>query len=160
MKLSTRSRYGTRILLELARSAKDRPVQVSEISRRQGIPVKYLEQLIRILKRARLVRSVRGPKGGHLLTKVPSEITLGQLVRLFEGQTDLVACVGEPDQCDMSDECRVRLAWVKANEALYAILDAITIEQILQSEPSSSCEKESVKGSRKRRQSEGKRKKE
>lgn len=135
MKLSTRSRYGTRILLELARHADDTPVQVSLISRKQGIPVKYLEQLIRILKKAELVTSVRGPKGGHMLTKRPSEITLGQLVRLFEGQTELVRCISEPEKCAMSDDCRVRLAWKKATGALYGILDAITIEDIMQTNP-------------------------
>jgi Rrf2 family protein len=135
MKLSTRSRYGTRILLELARRGAEKPVQVSEISKNQGIPVKYLEQLIRVLKQAGLVTSVRGPKGGHIMTKRPSEITLGQLVRLFEGQTELVVCISEPEKCNMSDDCRVRLAWMKATEALYEILDATTIEDVRQTNP-------------------------
>lgn len=135
MKLSTRSRYGTRILLELSRRGGDKPVQVGEISRKQGIPVKYLEQLIRVLKQAGLVTSVRGPKGGHVMAKPPSEITLGQLVRLFEGQTELVVCISEPEKCTMSDDCRVRLAWMKATEALYKILDATTIEDVMQTNP-------------------------
>jgi Rrf2 family transcriptional regulator, iron-sulfur cluster assembly transcription factor len=135
MKLSTRSRYGTRILLELSRRGVEKPVQVSQISKKQGIPVKYLEQLIRILKQAGLVTSVRGPKGGHIMTKHPSEITLGQLVRLFEGQTELVVCISEPEKCAMSDDCRVRLAWMKATEALYQILDATTIEDVMQTNP-------------------------
>ena len=67
MKLSTRSRYGTRILVDLARHKDQGPVQIGEISKRQDISVKYLEQLIRPLKQANLVTSVRGPKGGHLL---------------------------------------------------------------------------------------------
>jgi Rrf2 family transcriptional regulator, iron-sulfur cluster assembly transcription factor len=135
MKLSTRSRYGTRILLELSRRGIEKPVQVSQISKKQGIPVKYLEQLIRILKQAGLVTSVRGPKGGHIMTKHPSEITLGQLVRLFEGQSELVVCISEPEKCDMSDDCRVRLAWMKATEALYEILDATTLETVIKTNP-------------------------
>jgi Rrf2 family transcriptional regulator, iron-sulfur cluster assembly transcription factor len=135
MKLSTRSRYGTRILLELSRRGVETPVQVSQISKKQGIPVKYLEQLLRILKQAGLVTSVRGPKGGHIMTKRPSEITLGQLVRLFEGQTELVVCISEPEKCNMSDDCRVRLTWMKATEALYEILDATTIEDVMQTNP-------------------------
>lgn len=135
MKLSTRSRYGTRILLELSRRGAEKPVQASQISKKQGIPVKYIEQLIRILKRAGLITSVRGPKGGHMMTKPPSEITLGQLVRLFEGQTELVVCISEPEKCDMSDDCRVRLAWMRATEALYEILDTTTIEDVMQTNP-------------------------
>lgn len=131
MKLSTRSRYGTRILLELARSNGDSPVQVSKISKRQEIPLKYLEQLVRILKQAELVISIRGPKGGHKLAKPPTEITLGEIVRLFEGQTDLVACVSSPEKCRISDECRVREAWKDATRVLYKHLDAITIADLL-----------------------------
>jgi Rrf2 family transcriptional regulator, iron-sulfur cluster assembly transcription factor len=131
MKLSTRSRYGTRILLELARSGGKTPVQVSEISSRQEIPAKYLEQLIRTLKQAGLVNSVRGPKGGHLLSKPPETITLGQIVRLFEGQSDLVECVSSPEKCHSSDSCRVRQAWIEATSVLFKNLDTITIADLI-----------------------------
>jgi len=131
MKLSTRSRYGTRILFELARQLGDRPIQVSEIAKIQKIPAKYLEQLIRTLKQADLVKSVRGSKGGHQLNKDPREITIGQIVRLFEGQTDLVSCVSSPKRCKMSHECRVRRVWIEATEALYEKLDGITIADLL-----------------------------
>lgn len=131
MKLSTRSRYGTRILLELARNEGETPLRVSEISRRQEIPAKYLEQLIRTLKQANLVTSVRGPKGGHFLAKPPETITLGQIVRLFEGQADLVECVSSPEKCHNSDSCRVRQAWKKATSVLYKSLDTITIADLI-----------------------------
>jgi Rrf2 family protein len=131
MKLSTRSRYGTRILLELARSGGKGPVQVSEISSRQDIPAKYLEQLIRTLKQADLITSVRGPKGGHMLSKPPEEISLGFIVRLFEGQSDLVACVSSPEKCNISNDCKVRKAWEKATAVLYENLDGITISDLL-----------------------------
>jgi len=131
MKLSTRSRYGTRILVDLARHKDQGPVQIGEISKRQDISVKYLEQLIRPLKQANLVTSVRGPKGGHLLAENPKNITLGQVVRLFEGQTDLVECVSFPEKCPMSDDCQVRLAWQDATEVLYDKLDATTISDLM-----------------------------
>ena len=131
MKLSTRSRYGTRILVDLARHKDQGPVQIGEISKRQDISVKYLEQLIRPLKQANLVTSVRGPKGGHLLAENPENISLGQVVRLFEGQTDLVECVSFPDKCPMSDDCQVRLAWQDATEVLYEKLDATTISDLM-----------------------------
>ena len=131
MKLSTRSRYGARILVDLASHNNQGPVQIGEISKRQDISVKYLEQLIRPLKQASMVNSVRGPKGGHMLAKKPEEITLGQIVRLFEGQSELVECISNPDHCNMSDDCQVRLAWKDATRVLYEKLDSTTIADLL-----------------------------
>jgi Rrf2 family protein len=131
MKLSTRSRYGARILVDLARHSDQGPVQIAEISRRQEISVKYLEQLIRPLKQADLITSLRGPKGGHVLAKKPHEITLGQIVRLLEGQSDLVECVSHPEKCALSDDCQVRLAWKGATEVLYEKLDSTTIADLI-----------------------------
>jgi Rrf2 family iron-sulfur cluster assembly transcriptional regulator len=131
MKLSTRSRYGARILLELAHRSSDAPVQVSQISKEQNIPVKYLEQLVRTLKSADLITSVRGAKGGHILNRAADQITLGEVVRLFEGQHELVECISRPDKCNMAENCRVRLAWKSATEALYEKLDRITIADLL-----------------------------
>ena len=131
MKLSTRSRYGTRILLELARQSDPAPVKVNTISKQQDIPVKYLEQLIRTLKKAGLISSVRGAKGGYHLTREPEEISLGEIVRLFEEQHELVRCISSPDVCHMADDCHVRLAWMEATEALYERLDTITIADLL-----------------------------
>lgn len=136
MKLSTRSRYGTRIVLELARHYGGGPIQVSEIARIQHIPVKYLEQLIRTLKKAGLIKSVRGSKGGHQLNERPDRITVGRIVRLFEGQTDLVKCVSSPESCNRANECRVRNVWIEATEAMYDKLDAITIEDLICDPPS------------------------
>ena len=131
MKLSTRSRYGARILVDLARNRNQGPVQIGEISKRQDISVKYLEQLIRPLKQAKMVKSVRGPKGGHLLAKKPEDITLGQIVRLFEGQSELVECISNPEKCSMSDDCQVRLAWGDATRVLYEKLDNTTIADLM-----------------------------
>jgi len=131
MKLSTRSRYGARILVDLARHKDKGPIQIGKISKRQDISVKYLEQLIRPLKKAKLVTSVRGPKGGHLLAEKPENISLGQVVRLFEGQSDLVECVSFPEKCPMSDDCQVRLAWSDATAVLYEKLDATTIADLM-----------------------------
>jgi Rrf2 family protein len=132
MKLSTRSRYGARILVDLARHNDQVPVQIGEISKRQDISVKYLEQLIRPLKQASMVTSVRGPKGGHMLAKKPEEISLGQIVRLFEGQSELVECISNPAQCNMSDDCQVRLAWKDATRVLSEKLDSTTIADLLE----------------------------
>ena len=131
MKLTTKTRYGTRLLIDLAQHQDKGAVQMSEISMRQNISVKYLEQLIRPLKQADLVTSTRGPKGGHMLAKKPEEITLGEITRLFEGQTGLVDCISNPGKCSMFDDCVVRPAWERANKALYDELDSITIADLL-----------------------------
>ena len=131
MKLSTRSRYGSRILVDLARFQGQGPVPIGDISSRQGVSVKYLEQLIRPLKKAGLVESVRGPKGGHLLAIRPEEITLGQIVKLFETQKDLVECISFPQKCHLSADCRLRMVWEEASEALYEKLDSTTIADLI-----------------------------
>ena len=131
MKLTTKTRYGTRLLLDLALHHDQGAVRVGEISSRQNISVKYLEQLIRPLKKAGLVGSIRGPKGGHYLTKDPETITLGQITRLFEGSGDLVECINDSDKCLKTDECVVRKAWIKAAQALFDQLDSITIANLM-----------------------------
>ena len=132
MKLTKKTRYGTRLLLDLAQHQDQGVVQMSEISIRQNISIKYLEQIIRPLKKAKLVKSVRGPKGGHMLAKKPKKITLGEITRLFEGQSDLVDCISEPETWPKSDDCVVRLAWQKATIALYKELDSISIANLLE----------------------------
>ena len=131
MKLTTKSKYGTRILVELANQYKKGPMQVSVISRLQNIPVKYLEQIIRPLKKAHFVSSVRGAKGGHMLAKNPEKITLGMVIRLFEPQTDLVECVSCPEKCLVSDNCKMRIAWQEATEVLFEKLDSIRIADLI-----------------------------
>lgn len=131
MKLSTRSRYGTRILIDIATHEGGGPVQVSEIAKRQDISAKYLEQLIRPLKKEQYLNSVRGPRGGYVLDKGPEQITLGQIVRLFEKQSDLVECVSAPEACPMSPDCRVRLAWRDATQAMCERLDATSIADLM-----------------------------
>ncbi len=131
MKLTTKTRYGTRLVIDLAQHQAQGAIQMSEISLRQNISVKYLEQLIRPLKQADLVTSTRGPKGGHMLAKKPEEITLGEITRLFESQTGLVDCISNSEKCSMVDDCLVRDAWERANKALYDELDSITIADLL-----------------------------
>ena len=84
MKLSTRSRYGTRLMLDLAEHYLKGPIHLKAIALQQGISVKYLEQIIIPLKKAKYIQSVRGPKGGHILAKPPSEISIGEIVALLE----------------------------------------------------------------------------
>ena len=97
MKLSTSSRYGTRLMLDMAQHYLQGPIHLATIAMRQGISVKYLEQIIIPLKKAKYIQSVRGPKGGHILAKPPAEITIGEIVALLEDSASLAECSDNPD---------------------------------------------------------------
>jgi len=129
MKLSAKSRCGTRLLLELAINYGKGPTQVGDISKRQNISVKYLEQLVRPLKKANLIVSARGPKGGHMLAKKPQEITLGHIIRIFEHTGDIDET--ELEKNDEIEDYHVKIAWNSAIDALFTKLDNTTIEDLL-----------------------------
>jgi len=131
MKLSTRSRYGTRMMLDLAQHYDEGPIQIGYIARRQDISVKYLEQLIIPLKKANFIKSVRGPKGGHMLARPPEEITIGEIVKVLEGGIDLSDCIGNPDECNRYSSCLTRGIWEEATKAMYDRLNSITLSKFI-----------------------------
>ena len=131
MKLSTRSRYGTRLMIDLAQYSDEGPVRINDVAKRQDISVKYLEQLIIPLKKANYIKSVRGPKGGHLLAKPKDRITVGEIVRLLENETSLAPCIENPDKCYRSKSCVSRVIWKKASKAAYDSLDSITLSELI-----------------------------
>ena len=130
MKLSTRSRYGTRLALDMALHYDRGPVRLGEIAQRQGIPVKYLEQIVIPLKKAGYVKSVRGPKGGHLLAKPPAEITVGEIVELLEGGLRLTRCTEFPESCARSETCVTRFLWKETTEIIHQRLNSITLADL------------------------------
>jgi Rrf2 family protein len=131
MKLSTRSRYGTRLLLDMAQHHKEGPIQLGDIAKRQGVSVKYLEQIIIPLKKAHYIKSVRGPKGGHILTKAPEEITVGEIVALLDNGSSLVECTEDKTVCERANICPTRLLWKEASEAMFGKLQAITLADLV-----------------------------
>lgn len=132
MKLSTRSRYGTRLMLDMAQHYEQGPIQLGDIARRQGISLKYLEQIIIPLKKAKLVISVRGPKGGHHLAKSPKEITMAEIVELLEGSVSIIECVHNPESCDRSGVCLTRQIWTEASQVMYDKLESLTLWTLVQ----------------------------
>ncbi len=131
MKLSTKSRYGTRMLLDMAELRHQGPVHLTQIAQRQGISVKYLEQILIPLKKAGYVGSVRGPKGGHFLARDPEEITVGEIVALLEEGASLTECAEKPEVCGRSQICLTRLIWKEAADALYNKLASFTLADLL-----------------------------
>lgn len=134
MRLTTKSRYGTRLILDLAINAQDGPVPLGDVSKRQNISLKYLEHLIRKLKEAGLIKSQRGPYGGHMLKKSPADITVGDIVRTLEKSTAITDCAETEDRlcgvCNRAGDCLSRWVWIEASEAMFKRLDEITIQSL------------------------------
>jgi Rrf2 family iron-sulfur cluster assembly transcriptional regulator len=131
MKLSTKSRYGTRMIMDLAQHYGQGAIQLGEIANRQKVSIKYLEQIIRPLKKAGLVQSYRGAKGGHMLSNPPGQVTVGEVVALLEGGDTFVHCDQEPEGCNRVDSCVTRYIWMEAAKAMYERLAAITFADLL-----------------------------
>ena len=131
MKLSAKTRYGTRLMLDMAQHYGDGPVHLATVAQRQGISVKYLEQIIIPLKKAHYIRSVRGPKGGHQLAKPPEEIKVGEIVALLEDSASLAECSDNPMICERSSACATRYIWQEAAQAMFDKLQSITLADLL-----------------------------
>ena len=131
MQLTTRSRYGLRMLLDIAMHGDAGPVRIQDIATRRKISVKYLEQLIRELKKAGLIISKRGPKGGHLLAVSPEDIRVGDVVRTLEGRIALTECVENEDFCPISSDCLTREIWTRATNSMFRELDSIKLSELL-----------------------------
>lgn len=135
MKLSARSRYAARILLELARHKAGTPMSAAILSQHTGVSVQFVEQILKPLKQKGLTKSVRGASGGHRLAKQPDDITLGEVVRLMEGGIQLTVCCGDKaGECPRKDGCLTRKAWVQVSRTLERELDSITLSNLLHGE--------------------------
>ena len=134
MKLSTKGKYGVRAVYEVARHYGRGPITIKEISERQGISISYLEQILHKLGKAGLIESVRGPAGGYLLARKPSELTIGDIVRVLEGPIALSHCLepGEPGGCYQTDDCVARMVWAKVGAKIEEALDSISFDDLLQ----------------------------
>jgi len=132
MKLSTRTRYGTRALLDLAIHQDEAPISLKDIAQRQQISVQYLEHLITPLISAGIVRSVRGPKGGISLAKSPKQIALSEIFKLLEGSISPVECIDNPKLCSRSDSCVTRDIWEEMKKAMNGVLETTTLDSLVE----------------------------
>lgn len=131
MKLSTKGRYGLRALIDLAQYGKEEAVSIQSISARQQISDSYLEQLVRKLKKAGLVTSIRGAQGGYRLAKPAEEISVGDVLRALEGSIEAVSCQ-EGENCVGKDLCVARYVWRKVNKSIQETVDSIMISQLVE----------------------------
>ena len=132
MKLSTKARYGTRALLDLAIHEGEGMISLKDIAARQQISQQYLEQFMRPLIAAGLVRSTRGPKGGVSLGRHPADIKLSEVVQLLEGSNALVECIDDPSTCSRSELCITRDVWDEVKRAMNGVLESITLKDLVE----------------------------
>ena len=131
MKINTRVRYGLRAILQIADSYGGDPVPVSAISKSQEISSKYLEQVIGALRRAELVESRKGVRGGYSLIRSPEEVTLWDIISALDSHTELVECVVQPEVCDRSDECLTRSIWTLLSGRLQEFWSSFTLADLI-----------------------------
>ena len=118
-------------MLDLALCENDKYIALKDIAERQGISVKYLEQIISVLGHAGYVKSVRGTGGGYMLTKEPKDYTVGMILRLTEGSLAPVSCLdAEPNTCPRADQCVTLTVWEKLYDAINNVVDNITLEDL------------------------------
>ena len=133
MKLSTKGRYGLRAMIDLARYSEEDPVSINSIAARQGISERYLEQLMGLLRKAGLVRSIRGASGGYVLTRSSGEISVGDVLRALEGSLEPVKCAAfySEEGCRAADGCVTKYVWQKINDSINETVDKMMLDELV-----------------------------
>ena len=132
MRITTKGDYATRALHDLALRYGSGPIPIDQIAVRQGLPVRYLEQLLLTLRRAGILQSKRGVNGGYTLAKPPAEITLGAILRAVDGPVEPISCLSEAprEPCAREAVCALRDVWSDVHRAVAAIVDHTTLQDV------------------------------
>ena len=130
MKLSTKGKYGVKAMVELAIHYGETPVSIKTISQRQNISEYYLEQLFSPLRKAELIKSIRGAQGGYILNREPKEIKVSDVMYVLEGPIEIAECI-EGTVCDNIDCCATRLLWAKIKKSIDEVMEGITLQDIV-----------------------------
>jgi len=131
MRLSTKSRYGTRAVLDIALHYDKGPVTLNDISERQDVSRKYLGQIVNQLLAAGILESIRGPRGGYVMGRSPKKTKVGEIIRALDGPLAPVRCVDKSNLCDRTSTCATREVWEKLKESLESVVDNITIADLM-----------------------------
>ena len=130
MKLSTKGRYGVKAMVDLAIHYGESPISIKSISQRQGISEYYLEQLFSALRKAKLIKSIRGAQGGYVLNKLSEEITVADIMEVLEGPIEISDCV-EGTTCNNGNCCATRLVWQKIKTSIEDVTTSVTLKDIV-----------------------------
>ena len=132
MKISTRGRYALRFMIDLAQHGQDVYVPLKDVAEKQGISIKYLEQITSLLSKFGLLQSIRGPQGGYRLSKHPSEYTVGQILRITEGSLSPVSCLEDTvNCCERKETCATLKIWEGLEKIINEYLDSITLDKLI-----------------------------
>lgn len=132
MKISTKGRYALRVMLDLAQNHTGEFIPLRDVAERQGITVKYLEQIISSLNKAGYLKSARGNSGGYRLARGPEEYRVGDILRTMEGNLAVVACLeDELNECPRSESCLTLPFWQGLNQAVGQYVDGVTLAELL-----------------------------
>jgi len=133
MKLSTKGQYGVKAMFDLAVNYGSGPIPLNTIAERQNISEYYLEQLMAVLRRKKLVESVRGAQGGYILARDPSQITVGEILDVLEGPIEISECLTDDEnvECSRVNYCATRLIWVKIKKAIDDVVNSITLKDMV-----------------------------
>ncbi|AEB76229.1 RrF2 family transcriptional regulator [Clostridium botulinum] len=129
MKLSTKGRYGVRAMVDLAINYGESPVSIKSIAGRQNISELYLEQLFSPLRKAKLIKSVRGAQGGYVLNKHPKEISVSDIIDVLEGPIEISSCI-DSGECNNMEVCPTRLLWEKIKNSIDEVTQSITLQDM------------------------------
>ncbi|MGN0447613.1 MAG: RrF2 family transcriptional regulator [Acutalibacteraceae bacterium] len=133
MMISTRGRYALRVLIDLAEHQDGEYIPLKEVAQRQGISLNYIERIMPVLTKAKLIEGVHGKGGGYQLTKAPDEYKVGDILRLAEGDLAPVACLGcDAKECDRKDQCRTLSMWSRFYKMTNEYFDGITLADLMQ----------------------------
>ena len=132
MKISTKGRYALRLMLDLAEHQNEGFVALKDVAERQGISKKYLEKIVPLLNKSKVLRTTRGYQGGYMLAKSPEHYTVGDVLRITEGSLAPVSCLDDDvNLCDRADTCMTLGVWQGLYKAVTEYLDSITLQDIL-----------------------------
>ncbi len=131
MRISTKGRYALRLMLDLALNDGEELIRVKDISKRQGISEKYLEQIISYLKKAGYVKSLRGAQGGYRLSMEAKEYSVGMILRLIEGNMIPVECIADKESCERADSCTTVRLWKMLDDAVKGVIDRVTLQDLV-----------------------------
>ena len=151
LRLSTKSQYGVRAMFEIANGYPSGPVTIKEISEKQSVAVAYLEQILNTLRKAGIIKSVKGPGGGYVLNKTPDKISIGAILRELDGPVAITSCLDPKEGCMRIDGCVTHLLWKSLGEKIEAFLDNMTLQDLLKDQPLARMSKK-----RRKNKSEGK----
>lgn len=134
LRLSTKGQYGVRAMYEIARAVGKQPVTIKKISEEQHVSVAYLEQILNRLRKAGIIKSVRGPGGGYVLANEPGKISIGSILKELEGPVAITSCLDPAEGCVRADSCVSHLLWKALGDNIERFLDSMTLQDLLHGE--------------------------